>query len=231
MLKPHHIAIMRILLVEDNKSIADFIKKGLKEESYTVDHTVDGEEGILFAETNNYDLIILDIMLPTIDGIKVCREIRKKGIVTPIMMLTAKNTVEDKVSGLESGADDYITKPFSFDEFTARIHALFRRKQSKIIELSHKELKIDVFSHRVFVRDTEVNLRAKEYAILLYLLSNKGRILSRTQILENVWGYNYDPTTNIVDVYIMAIRKKLRPFFDEEIIRTVRGMGYLIEDD
>jgi len=220
---------MKILLIEDDRYIAEFINKGLREESYAVDHAVDGEEGLVFVTTGEYDLIILDIMLPKINGIKVCQEIRKSGIQTPVMMLTAKDTVKDKVSGLDSGADDYVTKPFSFEEFLARIRTLLRRKNNKIIELKYEDLIIDTFAHRVFFRDEEIIFRPKEYALLQYLISNKGRILTRTQILENVWGYNYDPSTNVVDVYIKFLRGKLKPFFEKDIIRTVRGMGYMLE--
>ncbi len=186
-------------------------------------------EGLSRIERGAYDLIILDIMLPEMNGIEVCKELRKRGVETPVIMLTAKNSVKDKVSGLQCGADDYITKPFSFDEFLARIHAIMRRRQGKIIELIFGDLKLDTISHRVFFRNEEVILRPKEYAVLKFLLGNQGRILTRTQVLENVWGYNYDPATNIVDVYIKTLREKLTPLFQHDIIRTVRGMGYMIE--
>ena len=221
--------IMKILLIEDDRNITRFIKKGLQEESYVVDHAADGEEGLYFAKEVEYDLIILDIMLPKMDGIEVCKKIRAIGIHTPVIMLTAKITVKDKVKGLESGADDYITKPFSFEELLARVRAILRRKESKIIELHYEELRIDIIAHRVFFKDKEIILRPKEFAILKYLLGKKGRILTRTQILENVWGYDYDPNTNVIDVYIKFLREKLNPLFKKDIIRTVRGMGYMIE--
>jgi len=220
---------MNILLIEDDSYIAEFISKGLREETYTVEHAGSGEEGLSHVERSEYDLIILDIMLPKMNGIEVCKMLRKRGVETPVIMLTAKSSVKDKVSGLECGADDYITKPFSFDEFLARIHTILRRRQGKIIELIFGDLRVDTISHRVFFRNEEVILRPKEYAVLKFLLGNQGRILTRTQILENVWGYNYDPSTNIVDVYIKTLREKLTPLFQNDIIRTVRGMGYMIE--
>ncbi len=221
---------MRILLIEDDSYIAEFIGKGLQEETYSVEHAGSGEEGLSLIEINEYDLIILDIMLPKMNGIDLCKVLRKRGVETPVIMLTAKDSVKDKVSGLECGADDYITKPFSFDEFLARVHANLRRRQDKIIDLHFGDLRVDTISHRVFYSNEEVILRPKEYAMLTYLLGNQGRILTRTQILESVWGYNYDPSTNIVDVYIKTLREKLTPLFLKDIIRTVRGMGYVMEN-
>jgi DNA-binding response OmpR family regulator len=221
---------MKILLVEDEKGVAGFIKKGLEEEQYTVDLAMDGEAGLALAFSNQYDLIILDIMLPGINGIELCTQIRKKKIQTPVMMLTAKDTVKDKVVGLDSGADDYITKPFAFDEFIARVRALLRRKQDSLVELRYRELRIDTLSHKVYAGDREVPLRPKEYAILLYLLRNKGQALSRTQIIENVWGYDFNPNTNIVDVHIKSLREKISEFIPSEFIRSVRGTGYMIEE-
>jgi len=221
---------MRILLVEDEKGVANFIKKGLGEEHYTIDHALDAEEGLSFISVNDYDMIILDIMLPNMSGIELCREIRKKGIQSPIMMLTARDTVDDKVTGLDSGADDYMTKPFSFDEFLARVRALLRRKQDKLTELICGELKIDALAHRAYVGDQEILLRPKEYAILVYLLRNKGRVLSRTQILENIWGYDFNPNTNIVDVHIKSLRERLDEANILNLIRSVRGVGYMIDN-
>jgi len=221
---------MKILLVEDEKGVAGFIKKGLEEEQYAVDHAADGEAGLALAFASPYDLIILDIMLPGINGIEICAQIRKKKIQTPVMMLTAKDTVKDKVIGLDSGADDYITKPFAFDEFIARVRALLRRKQDSLVELRYRELRIDTLSHKVYFGDREIPLRPKEYAILLYLLRNKGQALSRTQIIENVWGYDFNPNTNIVDVHIKSLREKIAEFIPSDFIRSVRGTGYMIEE-
>lgn len=221
---------MRILLVEDEEGVANFIKKGLVEEHYAVDLAADGEEGRALAFVNQYDLIILDIMIPGINGIELCKEIRQKKIQSPVLMLTAKDSVKDKVAGLDSGADDYLTKPFSFEEFIARIRALLRRRQDALVELRHKDLRIDVLSHRVFAGENEVVLRPKEYAILVYLVRNRGRVLSRTQIIENVWGYDFNPNTNIVDVHIKSLREKIGEFLSPDFIRSVRGTGYMVEN-
>jgi DNA-binding response OmpR family regulator len=220
---------MRILLVEDEKGVAGFIKKGLEEERYTVDISGDGHEGLSLAVMNQYDLIILDVMLPGLNGIEVCRQIRKQGIKIPVMMLTARDSVTDKVLGLDSGADDYLTKPFLFEEFLARVRALTRRKPIEIVELSCNELRLDIRSHKAYVGDREIILRPKEFAILECLLRNKGHVLSRTQIMENIWGYNFDTITNIVDVHINAIREKFSKVSDRDYIRTVRGIGYTVD--
>lgn len=221
---------MNILLVEDEKGVAAFIKKGLEEEGYLLDHTITGEEGLSLAEKKQYSLIILDVMLPGMRGTDVCRRLREMDIQSPVLMLTAKDSVNDKVAGLDSGADDYLTKPFSFDEFLARVRALMRRKTDKLTELTYKELRIDMISHKVYVGDNEVELRPKEYKLLLYLLKNKGAPVSRSQLLADVWGYNFDPTTNLVDVHIRLLREKLAEHSDTEFIRSVRGVGYTIED-
>jgi len=221
---------MRILLIEDEKSVAAFIKKGLEEELYSVDVATDGEEGLLSALSTLYDVIVLDVVLPLVNGLEVCKTIRQKGIKTPVMMLTARDSVTDKVIGLDSGADDYLTKPFIFDEFLARIRALLRRKGTEIAELQCKDLRIDVLSHKASIADKELTLRPKEFAILEYLVRNKGRVLSRTQILENVWGYNFDTATNIVDVHIKSLREKIHAASDEDYIRTIRGIGYSIDE-
>jgi len=219
---------MRILLVEDEVGVANFIKKGLEEERYIVDACSDGEEGLEYALAGQYDLIILDLMLPKKTGFEVCKEARTQGIQTPVLMLTAKIDVKDKVKGLDYGADDYMTKPFSFDEFLARVRALLRRKQTELITLDVGELEVNTQSHRVYVGKEELMLRPKEYAILEYLIRSKECVVSRTQILENVWGYDFDPTTNVVDVHIKSIRKKLEEISDTAYIRTVRGVGYMI---
>ncbi len=220
---------MRILLVEDEKGVANFVRKGLEEEHYTVDHEANGKNALDHIEPDKYDLIILDIMLPGLNGIEICRKIREEGIQTPVMMLTARESVGDKVNALDSGADDYLTKPFSFDEFLARVRALLRRKKDTIPELVCGELRLDVVAHKVFASGKEVILSPKEFAILQYLLRNKGRVISRTQILENVWGYDYNPSTNVVDVHIKTLREKLGQFIEEDIIRSVRGVGYTID--
>ncbi|MDH5559619.1 MAG: response regulator transcription factor [Deltaproteobacteria bacterium] len=221
---------MRILLVEDEKGVASFIKKGLEEERYTVDLMTNGEDGLHLALTETYDLLLLDVMLPKVNGFEICKTVRENQIQTPICMLSAKGSVQDKVQGLDYGADDYLTKPFSFEELLARVRALLRRKNETILELQVGNLKLNTQTHRIYVDQNEILLRPKEYAILEYLVRNEGRIISRTQILENIWGYNFDPNTNIVDVHIKSIRKKLSEFSEIDYIRTIRGMGYMIED-
>jgi two-component system OmpR family response regulator len=221
---------MRILLVEDDPSISDFVKKGLEEEFYTVDLAEDGETALFMATTQNYDLIILDIMIPKIDGLNLCLQLRNQNMKTPIIILTALSSVDNKVKGLECGADDYLTKPFAFSELVARIKAIMRRRSDITFELSVADLKIDILSRRVFRGNNEIFLSPKEFSILEYLARNKGRIISRTQIIENVWGYNFDPATNIVDVHIKYLREKIDKNYDKKLIHTVRGAGYIIKE-
>jgi DNA-binding response OmpR family regulator len=220
---------MRILLVEDDRGVANFVKKGLEEEYYKVDHQANGKEALNYIAAGQYDLIILDIMLPGMNGVAVCKAIRQQGIHTPIMMLTARDEVRDKVQALDFGADDYMTKPFAFEEFLARVRALLRRKNDSITELTFHDLRMDIAARKVFVSDREVLLGPKEFAILLYLLRNKGRVVSRTQIMENVWGYDFNPATNVVDVHIKALREKIAGQRHGSIIRSVRGVGYTID--
>ena len=220
---------MRILLVEDEKNVAAFIKKGLEEETYTVNVAEDGPEGLLMATSADFDLIILDIMLPGMNGIEVCKTLRAKGINKPILMLTAVDSVERKVEGLESGADDYLVKPFAFTELLARIKALLRRAPDIVSELALSDLRIDLLSRRVYRGNKEVVLTLKEFSLLEYLLRNKHRVLSRTQIIENVWGYDFSPGTNIVDVHIRSLREKVDAGFESKLIHTVRGTGYIMK--
>lgn len=224
---------MRILLVEDEQNVASFLKKGLEEEFYTVDVAEDGAEGFAMATSKEYDCIILDVMLPEISGIEICKKLRNTNVKTPILMLTALDSVGNKVEGLESGADDYLTKPFAFSELLARIRALLRRAPDSLSELTLNDLRIDLLSRRVFRGDQEIFLTQKGFAILEYFLRNKGRVLSRTQIIENIWGYNFDPNTNVVDVHIKFLREKIDKGFNKKLIHTVRGSGYVLkaEDD
>lgn len=219
---------MNILLVEDEQGVANFIKKGLEEEQYKVALAVNGETGLSYIRKNRYDLLILDVMLPGINGIDLCKEVRHLDVLTPILMLTAKDSVKDKVLGLNSGADDYLTKPFSFAEFLARVQALTRRKQDKFTELTYNDLRVDTVSHRVFIEDNEVVLRPKEYAVLIYLLKNKGEVISRSQMLAHIWGYDFNPNTNFVDVHIKSLREKMGQFSSTTYIQSVRGVGYTI---
>jgi len=220
---------MRLLLVEDDNKVAAFIKKGLEEEYYTVDTAEDGNDGLLMAGGIKYDLIILDRMLPGITGLDLCSQLRAQGIKTPVLMLTAMDSVEDKVKGFESGADDYLTKPFSFSELLARIKALLRRTSDSTSEHVLDDLRVELLTRRVFRSEKEIILTPKEFALLEYLIRNKGRVLSRTQIIENIWGYDFDPLTNIVDVHIRSLREKIDKEHERKLIRTVRGAGYVLK--
>jgi len=223
---------MRILVVEDDAKVAGFIKKGLVEEQYAVDVFPNGNDGAFWASENDYDLIILDIMLPGKDGLSICRELRAKGIVVPIIMLTAKDTVNDKITGLEVGADDYIGKPFAFGEFLARIRALLRRSQTyKEPLLKIADLEMNPATRIVTRGGQEIALTGKEYALLEYFLRNPGRVLSETRIVEHVWDMNYDPRTNVVNVYIHHLRSKIDSGFDNKLIHTIRGTGYVMKDN
>jgi DNA-binding response OmpR family regulator len=222
---------MRILLVEDDADLAQFIRKGLKEEHYAVDVAADGEEGLELALNNAYDLLILDIMLPKLDGLTLCRRIRAKGNTTPVLLLTARNTVEDKVSGFDTGADQFLPKPFAFVELLAQIRALLRRGSTQqIVQLQAADLRLDPASHRVWRAGQEIALTNKEYALLEFLLRNKNRVLTRTAIIEHVWDISYDPMTNIVDAHIRALRAKIDRDFSPPLIATVRGAGYMLEE-
>ena len=222
---------MRILLVEDEKRMASFIKRGLKEEKYTVDLAYDGEKGFLLGTINPYDLIILDIMLPGKDGITICKEFRSKKIEAPILMLTAKNTVRDKVLGLNCGADDYLSKPFVFDELLARINALVRRqRRDKITTILVADLELDQLTHKVKRAGNEMNLTSKEYSLLEYLMLNANQIVTRTMISEHVWNEDFDSFTNVIDVYINYLRKKVDKDCDKSLIHTIRGTGYILKE-
>lgn len=223
---------MRILVVEDEKKVATFIKKGLEEEFFSVDTAFDGKDGLRMALSEEYDLVILDVMLPYIDGINLLRELRKEKILAPVLLLTAKDSVESKVIGLDSGADDYLTKPFSFEELLARIRALLRRQAAvKTIQLKAGDLSLDTQTHKVFRGGKEISLTAKEYEILEYLLRNKNKVISRTLLSEHVYDYHFDTDTNVIDVYINKLRNKIDKGFDKQLIYTVRGVGYSIKDE
>ncbi len=222
---------MRILLVEDDADLAQFVRKGLKEEHYAVDVAADGETGLALALDNAYDLMILDIMLPKLDGLTLCRRVRDKRIMTPVLLLTARNTVEDKVSGFDTGADQFLPKPFAFVELLAQIRALLRRGSSQqLTHLQAADLRLDPASHRVWRGGQEISLTNKEYALLEFLLRNKNRVLTRTAIIEHVWDISYDPMTNIVDAHIRALRAKIDRDFSPPLIATVRGAGYMLEE-
>ena len=221
---------MRILVIEDEKKIADFIKRGLKEEGYAVDTARDGEEGYFLAKTNDYDLIVLDIMLPKMDGISLCRKMREEKINAPILMLTAMGAVKDKVIGLDAGADDYLTKPFAFEEFLARIRALLRKKDlPETAKLLIEDLELDLVTHKVTRANKEIPLTGKEYALLEYLMRNIGTVVTRTMISEHVWDINFDTFTNVIDVYINYLRKKIDEGNKKKLIHTLRGRGYILK--
>jgi heavy metal response regulator len=222
---------MRILIIEDEKKIASFIQRGLKEEHYAVDVAYDGEEGLFLAETNPYNLIVLDIMLPGKDGIFICRELRKKHVNTPILMLTARDAVEDKVSGLDSGADDYMTKPFAFEEFLARVRSLLRRSaEEKSNVLKVGELELHQLTHKVKRGGKEIPLSSKEYAFLEFMMIHAGEVVTRTMISEQVWNEDFDSFTNVIDVYVKHLRDKVDKGFDEPLIHTIRGSGYMLAE-
>ena len=222
---------MRILVVEDEKKIADFIKRGLKEEGYAVDVAYDGAEGQFLAKTNTYDIVLLDLMLPKLDGLTLCKNLKKEGFLAPIIMVTAKDTIEDKVTGLDAGADDYITKPFAFEELLARIRAILRKKDTLVTTtLQVEDLALDLLTHKVTRSEKEIVLTAKEYALLEYLMRNAGRVVTRTMISEHVWDANFDTFTNVIDVYIKYLRNKIDgPEHSKKLIHTVRGRGYTLK--
>jgi DNA-binding response OmpR family regulator len=223
---------MRILIVEDDKKVGGFLKKGLEEEQYAVDICRNGSDALYMAQINPYDVIILDIMLPGKDGFTVCREIRENSILTPILMLTAKDEIKDKVTGLSEGADDYLTKPFSFEELLARIQALLRRSQdykSGILEAG--DLKLDPLRRIVTRSGKRIYLTGKEYALLEYLMRNRGRTVTPSMILDHVWDMNYVGTSNVVNVYINHLRNKIDRDREVKLIKTVRGHGFRIDED
>ncbi len=222
---------MRVLIVEDEKKVAAFIKKGLEEETYAVDVAYNGEDGLHMGMENQYDLIILDLMLPVINGLEVLSRLRENKTDTPILLLTAKDSVEDKVTGLNTGADDYLTKPFAFSELLARIRVLLRRGKAETkTVLQIKGLSLDLVSHKVKRNDEEIELTGKEYSLLEYFMRNQGKVLTRTMIAEHVWDYNFDTFTNVIDVYVNHLRKKIDKGYPEKLLHTLRGVGYIMKE-
>ncbi|OGK56750.1 DNA-binding response regulator [Candidatus Roizmanbacteria bacterium RIFCSPLOWO2_02_FULL_38_10] len=222
---------MRILLVEDEKRLSDSIKQGLVEDGYAVDQAFDGEEGLYLATNESYDSIILDILLPKMDGLQVCKKIRIEKITTPILMLTAKVTVEDISAGLNSGADDYLKKPFSHVELKARIQALIRRNYKEVQpELKAADLILDPVKHTVRRANMQIDLTPKEFSILEFLLRHKNEVVTRTMITEHVWDYNFDSMSNVVDVFITTLRKKINQRARKKLINTVHGIGFKLTD-
>ncbi|MCK4536513.1 MAG: response regulator transcription factor [Desulfuromonadales bacterium] len=223
---------MRVLVVEDEKKVAGFIQRGLEGEGFSVEVANDGETGVAMAEAGTHDLILMDIMLPKLDGLGAIQQIRKKGVKCPVLCLTAKDTVEDIVAGLDSGSDDYLTKPFAFAELLARVRALTRRGgDDRGAEISYADLRLDPVAHKVWRSDQEIDLTTKEYALLEYLMRNPEKTLTRTMIAEQVWDYTFDSFTNIIDVYVNYLRKKVDRDFDKKLIHTVRGVGYVLKEE
>lgn len=223
---------MRILVAEDDKKVAAFLKKGLREENYAVDVSHDGEDALFQSQIHEYDLIILDVMLPKKNGLTVCRDIRGEGKFTPILMLTARDQLEDKIKGLREGADDYLTKPFAFEELLARIKALLRRTQDyKTRTLTVGELEMDPDARKVTRNGKPISLTGKEYALLEYLLRNKTRIVTQAMIIQHVWDMDFEGISNVVNVYINHLREKIDKGFEKRYIHTVRGHGYKIDEE
>jgi len=221
---------MRILVVEDDKKIASFLQKGLAQAGFAVDHAANGEQGVKRALEVAYDVAIIDIMLPKLDGLSLIARLREAKILTPVIVLSAKRSVDDRVKGLQSGGDDYLTKPFSFVELLARVQALIRRAhhESEPTSLRIGELSLDLLTREVARAGTPIELQPREYALLEYLMRNAGRVVSKTMILEHVWGYDFDPLTNVVDVLVSRLRNKIDRGFDAKLIQTRRGMGYVL---
>ena len=224
---------MTILMVEDDSRIVEFVRRGLESEGYSVEAVGDGEKALQLGISPTYKLILLDLMLPLVDGKEVCKRLRASGVSTPILMLTAMDTLEDKVSGLRIGADDYLPKPFAFDELLARIEALLRRnvdyQDVNKAELVVGELRLNRDTKEVWRGEQNISLTPKEFTLLEYFMNVPGKVVSRTKILEKVWGYSADPMTNVVEVYIRGLRKKLDEGFDSGVITTVRGFGYKLD--
>jgi len=222
---------MKILLIEDEKKVASFIKKGLEEEFFTVDVAFDGKQGFNLASVENYDIIVSDIMLPFLDGVTLTQLLREKKITTPILLLTVKDSVKDKVAGLDAGADDYLTKPFAFEELLARVRALARRNEGKLSSLLHvADLQLDQKSHKVLRGEKEILLTQKEYVILELLLLNKAGIVSRTKLMESIYDYHFDTGSNVIEVFINKLRAKIETGFQQQLIYTIRGSGYMIKE-
>jgi two-component system OmpR family response regulator len=228
------IAPMRILVIEDDAGVASFITGGLKEAGHTVDHSADGKEGLILATTGNYDALIVDRMLPNVDGLTVVRTLRASDITTPALILSALGEVDDKVKGLRAGADDYIGKPFAFAELMARLEAITRRParegSDEITEIQVGDLHVNLLSREVRRAGQSIDLQPREFRLLEYLMRNKDQVVTRTMLLENVWDYHFDPQTNVIDVHISRLRRKIDKDFEPPLIHTVRGAGYRLSE-
>ncbi|MCE3006235.1 MAG: response regulator transcription factor [Rickettsiales bacterium] len=225
---------MRFLVIEDDKDMVDYITKGLMEHGHVVDKALDGKDGLFFATTEKYDAIVMDRMLPNIDGMTILQSIRGAGNKTPVLILSTLGSVQDRVKGLKSGCDDYLVKPFSFEELLARLEALVRRSRDQALtetKLTAGNLTMDLLSRRVTRGGKELDLLAREFRLLEFLLQNKGQVVTRTMLIEHVWNYHFDPLTNVIDVHISRLRKKVDRDFDTPLICTIKGAGYIIHDD
>ncbi len=224
---------MRVLIVEDDRTIADFVAKGLAEAGYAVDVAADGERGLELAMASTYDAAIVDVMLPKLDGLTLIDRMRARSIRTPVLILSARRTVDDRVTGLQAGGDDYLTKPFAFAELLARLQALMRRSSgaTEPTKLSVSDLSLDLLTRRTERAGRTLELRPREFALLEYLMRNAGRVLSKTMILSHVWGYNFNPGTNVVDVLVSRLREKIDRDFEPKLLQTVRGVGYVLKAD
>lgn len=223
---------MRLLVVEDKKKVSSFIRKGLEEEGYAVDVAFDGQTGLQMGLDRVHDLIVLDIQLPVMDGLSVLHELRREKVPTPVLLLTVRANIEDKVLGLDAGADDYLSKPFAFQELVARIRALLRRQtETKLPVLRFADITLDPANRTVMRGAREIELTAKEYALIHYFIRNPGRVLTRAMIAEHVWNYDFDSMTNIIDVYVNYLRRKIDSDSEHKLIQTVRGVGYVLKEE
>src|ERR1044071_9924889 len=222
---------MRVLVVEDDKKIASFVVKGLKEAGFAVDHADNGSDGLERARHHSYDAAVIDVMLPKLDGLSLIERLRTEKITTPVLILSAKRTVDDRVKGLQTGGDDYLTKPFSFSELVARVQALIRRAslEPEPTRLESGELSLDLLKREVARAGRRLDLQPREFALLEYLMRNAGRVVSKTMIIEHVWGYDFDPLTNVVDVLVSRLRQKIDREFEKKLIQTYRGVGYALK--
>ena len=224
---------MRILVVEDDKKIASFVKKGMEAAGFAVDHAPDGEEGLHLALTESYDAAIIDLMLPKLDGLTLIENIRKDRINTPIIILSAKGSIDDRVRGLQTGSDDYLTKPFAFSELLARVQALIRRSTgtSEPTTLSLADLTMDLLAREIYRGGKKIELQPREFSLLEYLMRNTGKVVSKTMIMEHVWDYHFDPQTNVVEARVSRLRDKIDKGFGDKLIHTVRGVGYVLKEE
>jgi two-component system, OmpR family, response regulator len=224
---------MRLLLIEDDEEAAHFVLKGLRESGYTVDHSADGRDGLFRATENDYDVVITDRMLPHVDGLAIVQLLRQQGRTTPVLVLSARGTVDDRVKGLRAGGDDYLTKPFAFAELLARIEALLRRKSGPqtTTVLRVADLELDLLGRRARRAGKQLDLTTREFTLLEYLVRRTGQVVTRTMLLEGVWDLQFDPQTNLVDVHISRLRQAVDKGFDKPLIHTVRGAGYIVRDD